>query len=109
VDFRAKRVGRKVLRGARELREALAAIIYGALGAARKPPPQAIKTLERHTAASLLSDEGPLVPSAPRTIASQPKQGRNEAPARPLQYFRVEVCAGDLNFGSEPHRPILDL
>jgi predicted RNA-binding Zn ribbon-like protein len=40
--------GTKALRGARELREALAAVIYGALGAARKPPPQAIKTLERH-------------------------------------------------------------
>ena len=40
--------GTKALRGARELREALAAVIYGALGAARKPPPQAIKMLERH-------------------------------------------------------------
>jgi predicted RNA-binding Zn ribbon-like protein len=40
--------GTKALRGARELREALAAVIYGALGAARKAPPQAIMTLQRH-------------------------------------------------------------
>ena len=40
--------GAKALRGARELREALAAVFYGALGAARKPSPQVINTLERH-------------------------------------------------------------
>jgi predicted RNA-binding Zn ribbon-like protein len=40
--------GVEALRGARELREALAAVFYGALGPARKPSPQVIKTLERH-------------------------------------------------------------
>lgn len=39
----------------------------------------------------------------------KPKEGRNEAPAWPLQYFRIKVRADDLNFGSEPYRPILDL
>ena len=38
----------QVLRDARELREALAATLYGMLGVARKPTPRVIKTLERH-------------------------------------------------------------
>ena len=40
--------GAKALRGVRELREALATVFYGSLGAARRPPPQVTKTLERH-------------------------------------------------------------
>jgi predicted RNA-binding Zn ribbon-like protein len=38
----------QILRDAWELRESLAAVLYAALGAARKPSSQVIKTLERH-------------------------------------------------------------
>jgi len=38
----------RALLAALDLREALAAVFYGVLGATRKPPPQAMKSLERH-------------------------------------------------------------